>query len=123
MLDDLELTPLEERRKHLRLNMFFKIVDRSIPALPPDNFLTPAPSNRRRIKPTHYEGFITNNILDRHVVNHSRGFVVPDAETDQFWNSFFVRTVTQWNGLNESAATAGSVSAFKLALTGEPAST
>ena len=45
MLQELNLPPLhclQERRKQQRLTTLYKIVKGHIPAMPPENFLTPA---------------------------------------------------------------------------------
>lgn len=116
MLRNLDLPTLEERRKQLRLNLLYRIAGDEIPALPSRQFLTPINTTRRRVRPTKFEGFQTTNLVERHAINHSRGFKVPDSRTEQYRNSFFVRTVMDWNQLSEATITAGSVGAFTSAL-------
>ena len=49
MLQELNLPPLQERRKQQRLTTLYKIVKGHIPAMPPENFLMPVDRNRWRI--------------------------------------------------------------------------
>ena len=44
-----------------------------------------------------YPGFETKNIITKYVYNNSRGYVVPDAQTEQYKGSFFVRTISVVN--------------------------
>ena len=44
---------------------------------------------------------------------------IPDSKTEQYKNSFFVRTVADWNKLEDTAVTADSVTAFSSALSGQ----
>jgi hypothetical protein len=102
MLKDLNLPPLEERRRQLRLTLLNKVAEGLIPALPPEKFLTPAVSGRRRVVPTRFQGHDSNNIIERQAVNNARGFRIPTTKTDQYRNSFFVRTVAEWNQLSDA---------------------
>ena len=75
--------------------------------------------NRERhgwIRPTKYEDFEATNIIDCHEVRNTRGFQLPAYNTKQYQNSFFVRTVVDWNHLEENIVKAGSVCAFTSAL-------
>ena len=80
------------------------------------NYLTPVSASRRRIRPTKYEDFEATNIIDRHEVRNTRGFQLPAYNTKQYQNSFSVRTVVDWNHLEENIIKAGSASAFTSAL-------
>ena len=120
MLNNLNLPPLEERRKQQRLGLLLKIIDGQIPAMPPEDFLIPAASGRRKIKPTKFAGFSSNNIIERQAVNNSRGFKVPTSNTDQHKYSFFARTVLEWNHLADNDIPAGPTSAASTAPGGLP---
>jgi hypothetical protein len=87
MLSFLKLPPLEERRRQLRLTTLYKVADGLIPALPADAFLTPMNVNRRRIRPTAYKGYETQNIIQRQANNNSRCFKVTPSKAEQFRNS------------------------------------
>ncbi|XP_070195592.1 uncharacterized protein [Littorina saxatilis] len=102
MLKNLNLPPLEERRRQLRFNFLNRISEGLIPALPPDKFLTPAASRRRRVIPTRFQGYESSNIIERQAVNNTRGFRIPTCKTDQYKNSFFERTIAEWNQLSDA---------------------
>ena len=105
------------RHRFLILGLMYKITGDLIPAiLPPQNYLTPVSASRRRIRPTKYEDFEVTNIIDRHEVGNTRGFQLPAYNTKQYQNSFFVRTVEDWNHLEENIVKAGFASAFTSAL-------
>jgi hypothetical protein len=116
MLRDLNLPPLEERRKHQRLTTLYKISTDQIPALPPKDFLNKANKEKRKIKPKFFDGFQSTNIVKKYAYNNTKGFVVPDSRTEQYERSFFVRTVAEWNELEEEVVQANSVAAFGTAL-------
>ncbi|XP_070198630.1 uncharacterized protein [Littorina saxatilis] len=119
MLEYLQLPTLQERRQQLRLTMLFKIINGLVPALPPDSFLTPVSVSRRRVKPKAYEGYESQNILQRQATNNSRCFKAPTSKTDQYRNSFFIKTVIEWNNLSEATVTLTTPSAFSSALGGQ----
>ena len=116
MLQDLNLPPQAESRRQARLGLMYKITGGLIPAKSPQNYLTPVSASRRRIRPTKYEDFEATNIIDRHEVRNTRSFQLPAYNTKQYQNSFFVRTVVDWNHLEENIVKAGSASAFTSAL-------
>ena len=123
MLRELKLPPLEERRKQQRLTTMYKIVNEEIPALPPEKFLTKANKEKRKIKPRMFEGFETKNIVKKYAYNNTKGFLVPDSRTEQYKSSFFVRTVAEWNELEEEVVQANSAAAFSAALSRRAART
>ena len=100
-LQELQLPTLQARRHHARLALFRKVVDGQMPSLPPGNFLVPARSNQRRIRARNFDNCVTQNIVERRQTNNPMCFKVPDAVTDNYKNSFFVKTVCDWNSLRE----------------------
>lgn len=78
-----------------------RIVDGEVPVLPPDKFLYPAPTGKRRIRPTRFEGYSSDNVVQRQAVINSRSFRIPPCRTEQYKNSFFVRTAAEWNQLSD----------------------
>ena len=139
MLHELNLTPLQERRKQQRLTTLYKIVKGHIPAMPPEIFLMPEDRNRRRIHLATRKDCDSDNTIPtlqsslsgtegchkpvlgvctipRHEIQNSCGFKIPDSKTEQYKNSFFVRTVADWNKLEDTAVTANSVTAFSSAM-------
>ena len=102
MLKDLELKPLQEKRKHIRLTMFYKVVEGLVPAIASEDYLKETRIKRKR-KAKQYEGFETSNIIDRQTVNNSRAFeLIQNGKTDIRKNSFFSKTIVDWNHLEDS---------------------
>ncbi|KAK7095475.1 hypothetical protein V1264_006874 [Littorina saxatilis] len=116
MLKDLELTTLQERRRQHRLTTLFKISAGQIPALPPENFLTPAKQTRRRVKPTQFSDYSSNNVIERQAINNSKGLTIPHCRTELFRHSFFVKTAQEWNHLSEEVIGCTSAKAFSTAV-------
>ena len=83
-----------------------KTVQRHIPATPPENFPMPADRNRRRISQTIFRGCDSDNTIARHEILNSCGFKISDSKTEKYKNSFFVRTVADWNKLEDTMVTA-----------------
>ena len=112
MLQDLNLPPLQERRKNICLTLLYKIVSGLVPAIPPEDYLKPI-QNKRRIRPTTFEGYSSINFVQNYQVNNSQGLTVPTAKTEIYKNSFFIRTIKDWNILEEETVTATSLESFK----------
>ena len=105
MLKEPNLPPLQKRRKQQRLTTFYNIMKGHIPAMPPENFLTPADRSRRRIRPTTFKDCSYDNSIARQEIRNSCGLKIPDSKTEQYKNSFFVRTVADWNKLEDTVVT------------------
>jgi hypothetical protein len=117
MLQDLNFPTLQSRRKQQRLTMLFKIAEGHVPAFPPDKTLTSVRTNRRKITPKVFEDFQTTNVVAKYAVTNSRGFKIPESEgSEQYRSSFFVRTIQEWNQLEESTVQAKSVASFSAAV-------
>ena len=97
MMKDLNWTPLQDRRRENRLLLFFKIINNLV-AIPPDKHI--------KFKDKKY------NLRS----NHSKEIILKHSETDSHKNSFFPRTVIEWNGLKENQVSCQTVSQFKAAL-------
>ena len=115
MLENLALRPLQERRSASRLIFLYKVVEGLVPAIPPDEYLKPA-KHKRRIKTRQYSDFQSSNIIDRHIVNHNKGFIVPNCNTEQRKNFFFIKTTVEWNHLDCQTVGASTIEGFKSAL-------
>ena len=100
MLKDLNLPSLQDRRRGKRLIFLYKIAAGLIPAIPAEPFLTPV-RNKRQIKITSRSDFTSSNIIRRFARNNSHCFSLGSAKTDTYRDSFFVRTVSDWNNLTE----------------------
>ncbi len=95
MKNELEWLNLAERRREIRLTMLFKIV-RGLVEIEVDDYLTKADSRTRSSHDFKYKHIQTNS--------------------QQFKNSFFPRTVPDWNPLPVETVTAASPASFKEAL-------
>ena len=116
MLKDLDLPTLQQRRKVLRLTFLFKIAENLVPAIPPENYLKPI-KNKRNIKAKYFSDCISKNVVENYETNNSRPFKILEAKnSQQYKNSFFVRTISDWNKLDNSIVNAGSVDCFKARL-------
>ena len=105
MLKSHDLPSLQERRKHTRLTLFYKITKGMLPAIPEDKFLSKVHPNKRHIIPKKYADYQTNNIIARQArVNNNCYQVKPTgtSKTDQRKHSFFIRTTIDWNTLNNT---------------------
>ena len=94
------------------LKFMFRIVNSSVPAIPPDKCFRSQRPSKRRVKPKLFTDYMTVNIIERHQNNNSRCFVVPAAHTDQFRNSYLVKTIVQWNTHSEPQVRAGTINEF-----------
>ena len=56
------------------------------------------------------------NIVEKHSVNNDRGFIIEQRKTDQLKNSFFVKTIIEWNHLETEVVHAETVEGFKTLL-------
>ena len=65
MLQELNLPSLQLRRQQQRLKLLYKIQGNQLPAIPPQNFLTPANQTKRKIKLKTNQDFEEINILQR----------------------------------------------------------
>ena len=114
MLEKLKLPSLQDRRKQLHLAFFYKIVERLVPAMPPHHFLKPERANKRPIRATtKLTDFITSNVVEKHQTLNRRPYKTISTRTDQFKNSFFPRTVIDWNQIPDDAVQPTSTEAFK----------
>ena len=115
MIHDLGLVSLQERRSFNCLVFFYKVVEGLVPAIPPEEFLRPT-RQKRQIRAKTYTNFVTSSIIDSQVTNNNRSYKVDQCKTEQYRNSFFVRTAIQWNHLENSVVHAETVEGFKSAL-------
>ena len=95
ILEELKWPTLEERRRKVRLVLMYKIV----------NGLVKIDATDRLIKPSR----ISRN-MDQHC------FQIPSCYTDMRKESFYPRTIRDWNALPTDTASAKSLEAFKTLL-------
>ena len=91
MLNELKLSTLQDRRKHSRLKMFYKINKDILPIAKPLSL---------QLKPTQRRN--DNGCAYTHM----------SAKTDLFYNSYFPRTIRDWNELSSRTVTSDSISKF-----------
>ena len=116
MLHQQNLPRLQNRRKQLRLTLLYKVVEGLVPALPVDQFLTPAPKEKRKVKAKTFDDCVTSNPVAKYQILNNRGFKISSGlKTEQFKHSFFIRTAQEWNALDSTTVNATSVGAFTAA--------
>jgi len=116
MLEDLSLPSLEARRRNNRLVFFYKVVEGLVPAIKcPSVILTPE-RNKRRINTKKYVDFETNNIIENQVLNNTKCFKTINCKGDLYRQSFFPKTIINWNNLEDSVVCAQTLESFKTAL-------
>jgi hypothetical protein len=74
---------------------------------------------KRSITAKKFENYQATNIVEKQVKNNTKCFGLPSNKTHQFskLNSFFAKTLINWNHLEDSVVCATSVESFKSALT------
>lgn len=112
LLEKTELQPLQQRRKQLRLSLFYRVVEGTVPALPMQQFLEEQRQGRR-IRAVQHSDHHSVNIVSGYARNNSRPFIVPYGRTEQFRSSFFVKTAQDWNQLEDNIVTSKSLGIFK----------
>ena len=95
MIINLEWRSLSDRRKDSRLTMLYKIVHDKVEIVKTNKLI---PQQRRT----------------RH--SHSNSFHIPSCKTEYRKESFFPRTITDWNKLPDNIIHSTSVDSFKSAL-------
>ena len=115
MLFELNIPTLKERRRDKRLCFLYNISKGQVPGIPAKNYLLPI-KNKRKIKAKTFDSCVTQNIIQRHQNLHSNCFQLPDSQTTPYKNSFFPRTISEWNELSEDVISAPSIDVFKARL-------
>ena len=83
----------------------------------PEHFFSPSiRRSNRNIKLKQQEDFITSNILDKRIVKNNKGYLIKDCNLIQTENSFFIRTVIDWNHLDNTTIFNPSLEGFKKSL-------
>ena len=80
--------------------------------MPLDLFVTPQKPGRL-IRPRRNKDFHSSNAINNYVRNNDRTFTIPRCRSDQLKNSFFVRTATDWNHLDNNTVHADTLDKFK----------
>ena len=85
------------------------------PAIPAAEYLEPV-QQKRRIRATKLSDYISDNTVKSHQLNNSRCFKHIRAATDIYKHSFFPRTISEWNELDDSVVNVDKVGTFRSAL-------
>ena len=96
----LELETFQRRRSMCRLFFLFKVVQGLVPAINPEEYLKPQ-KQKRRIKSRKYENFKSVNIVEKHSVNHDRGYDIEQCHSEQLKKIFFIKTLLSGTILNK----------------------
>ena len=112
MLHELNFPTLQDRRRDQRLTLMYRVVECHVPAINPDHYIQP----QRQMLGTRATRFTENehkNIVEHYSTNNSKCFKPIPTKTEIFKNSFFVRTVYDWNKLDESVINTNSLNSFR----------
>ena len=98
------------------MTFMYKVVEGLVPAMPTENFIE---FNRpgRLIRQKRNKDFVSKNPIGSYIRNNERSIKIRESKTDQYRNSFFIRTAVDWNHLNNSTVQAKSLETFKSLLT------
>ena len=86
-----------------------------MPAQQTHDYLTPV-RGKRQIKSRQFKDCVTHNIIDSQATNNSRCFETVQRKTDFFRNSFFPKTIIDWNHLEDCVVRAETVNCFRKAV-------
>ena len=112
MLKDQKLPSLKERRKDKRLLLMYNLSKGLVPAIPSNEYLKPITS-KRKIKAKSFSDYKSDNIVKRHQILHENCYQLPQTTTVVYKNSFFPKTISEWNELPKSVVEAESGDIFK----------
>ena len=112
MLKDLAIPLLQDRRKANRLVFFYKVVGGQVPALPCHEYLTPI-RNKRQIRSKQFTDCVSSNSIDNQSTNNSKCFKPIQCRSELFRNSFFPKTVIDWNHVEDSVVCVETVNSFR----------
>ena len=70
----------------------------------------------RKIIERNLDDYVHSNAVSKYVTNNTRCFVIPQGSTEIYKQSFFVKTISDWNRLRDNVVMAGSVEQFKTQL-------
>ena len=81
LLKKCNLPPLQERRRHLRLTLYYRIVQGLIPALPPEKFLQQHKPGKQ-IRTRQLVGKLDNPV-NKYARHSNRSYVVTHCNTEE----------------------------------------
>jgi hypothetical protein len=77
------------------------VAEGQIPAMPSSDFTT-RNEGKRQIRPKTFNNCISTNIVTRQSRINKKRVKVPEAKSEQYKNSFFVRTAIDWNNIEDN---------------------
>jgi hypothetical protein len=86
-----------------------------MPAIPSSAYFEPVP-NKRRIRAIRFSDFESTNVVTSHELNNNKCFSTKRCNSNIYRNSFFVRTVHNWNQLDNATVSVTSVESFRTCL-------
>ena len=110
MLKELDLHSLESRRNENRLCQLYKISNDLVPAILKGDYLTKQ-RTKRKTKATMDDAFVRENFVENYQNLHDNCYIAPETNTPIYRNSFFPRTLVEWNQLKDTSFS--SVEAFR----------
>ena len=114
-LKDLGLPTLQQRRLYHRLGYFYKITNGLVPAINSSDYLAPV-SNKRRIKTKVHSEYLADNPIQNLSRNNSKCFKSIHAKSEQYKKSFFIKTIRDWNSLDNELVCEETIESFKIKL-------
>ena len=105
MLHELDLPTLQSRRKENRLCFMYKISKGLVPAIPATDHLTREVDKRQRKENPKYkdQDYETTNYVTKHQRLNSNCYKTISGKTTVYRNSFFPRTIFDWNQLGDTS--------------------
>ena len=83
--------------------MFYKISRGLVPAIQPTDYITPV-ENKRKRKAKTFENCVTNNFVTSQQFLNNNCYTPIIGTTKIYKNSFFPRTISHWNQLEDTPA-------------------
>ena len=112
ILISLRLPTLQDSRRRQRLSLMYKMVEGHVLAINKDDYIQPQ-RQRQAIRATRFKDYEHKNIVENYSTNNSKCNKPIPAKTENFKNSFFVRTIYDNNKLDDSVINSDSVNRFR----------
>ena len=90
----------------------YKVVEGLVPAMPSANFIEFNPPGRQ-IRSKRNSDYITNNPIENYTRNNEKSIKIRTSNTNQYRNSFFIKTAVDWNHLNNPTVQSKTLESFK----------
>ena len=102
----------------LRLSLLYNISEGSVQGIPRDTYLKKVREKRNITETKKFEDYVHNNMVAKYVTKNSKCYKIPPCNNPAgpYSQSFFPRTVTEWNKLDDKVVLSGSVDSFRAQL-------